>query len=308
MKYVIVGGVAAGAGAAARLRRLDENAEIILLERGSYISFANCGLPYHIGGVIEDRDELLVMPEQKFRSWFHVDVRTGNEVIAIDRAQKNLEIRRTDGSVYRESYDRLLLATGSSPLTPDIPGSDDERVLRLWTIPDMDQINAKIASGAKDAVVIGGGFIGLEAAENLRERGLNVTIVQHSGHLLPTLDCEMASLLRRELELCGIMVKLNSEVTRFRRDKNDFYAELNDGTELKADLVILSVGVKPNSELAVSAGLKTGKRGHIAVNANLQTSDPDIYAADADEVLDPVTGSNRDSAGRPRQQTGAYRR
>lgn len=292
MKYVIVGGVAAGAGAAARLRRLDENAEIVLLERGKYISFANCGLPYHIGGIIEERDDLLVMPEQKFRSWFNVDVRTGNEVSAIDRAKKTLEIRRMDGSVYLESYDKLLLATGSSPVSPDIPGSGDERVLRLWTIPDMDKINAKIASGAKDAVVIGGGFIGLEAAENLRERGLDVTIVQHSGHVLPTLDCEMASLLHRELESSGIRVKLNSEVTRFRRDKNDFYAGLNDGTELKADLVILSIGVKPNSELAVSAKLETGKRGHIVVNANLQTSDPDIYAAgDAIEVLDPGTGS-----------------
>lgn len=291
MKVVIIGGVAAGAGAAARLRRLDENAEIILLERGDYISFANCGLPYHIGGVIEERDDLLVMPEQKFRAWFRVDVRTGNEAIAIDRERKLLDVRRTDGSLYQESYDKLLLATGSSPVNPDIPGSDDERILPLWTIPDMDRIHAKITSGAKHAVVVGGGFIGLEVAENLRDRGLDVTIVQHSGHVLPTLDCEMASLLHKELNSLGIALKLKTEVTHFRREETRLFAVLQDGTELEADLVVMSVGVKPNSKLAASAGLKLGKRGHIVVNEYLQTSDPDLYAAgDAVEVLDPVTG------------------
>lgn len=292
MKIVIIGGVAAGAGAAARLRRLDEKAEIILLERGKYISFANCGLPYHIGGVIEERDDLLVMPEQKFRAWFHVDVRTENEVIAIHREQKVLDIRRSDGSLYHESYDKLLLATGSSPVKSDIKGSDDERILPLWTIPDMDKINEKITSGAKNALVVGGGFIGLEAAENLRGRGLNVTLVQHSGHVLPTLDCEMASLLHHELEAQGIAVRLSAEVISFHKDKTRLFAVLGDGTELNVDIVIMSIGVRPNSELAVSAGLETGKRGHILVDSHLKTSDPEIYAAgDAVEVLDPITGS-----------------
>ncbi len=291
MKVIIVGAVAAGAGAAARLRRLDECAEIILLERGQYISFANCGLPYHIGGIIEDRDDLLVMPVQTFKSWFNVDVRIGNEAVSLQPAQKELVIRRSDGTTYTESYDKLLLATGSSPLKLDIPGFDDERVLPLWTIPDMDKINQCIAIGARKAVVVGGGFIGLEAAENLRERGLEVTLVQHSGHVLSTLDTEMATPLHLELAELGIDLKLNAELTHFRRAGDQLLAVLQDGTELPADVCVLSVGVKPNSELAVAAGLAVGKRGHIVVNEFMQTSDPDVYAAgDAVEVLDPLTG------------------
>lgn len=291
MKVVIIGGVAAGAGAAARLRRLDEKAEIILLERGQYISFANCGLPYHIGGVIRERGNLLVMPEKKFRAWFNVDVRTGSEAVAIDRSAKRVDIRRADGTVYSENYDKLLLATGSSPLDPGILGSDDPDVLRLWTIPDMDKINERIASGAKRAVIVGGGFIGLEAAENLRERGMDVTIVQHSGHVLPSLDCEMAAFLTRELEEMGIPVWLNAELVRFRRKDRKLFAVLADGSELEADFAIMSVGVKPNSELAAAAGLELGSRGHIHVDAGLRTSDPSIYAAgDAVEVTDPVSG------------------
>ncbi len=293
MKAIIIGGVAAGAGAAARLRRLDEQAQIILLERGNYISFANCGLPYHMGGVIEDREDLLVMPTAKFRAWFQVDVRTGNEAIAIHREEKRIDIRRIDdGSVYSESYDKLLLATGSSPLELNLPGADDPRIQRLWTIPDMDRINEMIIGGAKRALVIGGGFIGLEAAENLRARGLSVTLIQHSAHVLPTLDCEMASYLHRELDALGIELRLNAEIVAFKHTGKEIAAVLKDGMEYAFDLAIRSVGITPNSKLAGNAGLGLGPRGHICVSDRLETSDPSIFAAgDVIEVTDPVSGA-----------------
>ena len=291
MKTVIIGGVAAGASAAARLRRLDEFMEIVLLERGDYFSYANCGLPYHLGGVIPERDSLFVMPEKKFRAWFNIDVRLRNEAVAIDRVRKVVQVRRTDGTEYEESYDKLLLATGSRPAAPELPGSDDPRIHSLWTIPDMDALGELVQGGARKALVVGGGFIGLETAENLQKRGLEVTIVQHSGHVLPSVDREMAWLLGAELAADGIDVRLNAELTGFRKEGDALFAQLQDGTELAADLVVMSVGVKPNSELAASAGLELGARGHIVVDEHLRTSDPEIYAAgDAVEVVDCVSG------------------
>lgn len=291
MKVVIVGGVAAGAGTAARLRRLDEDAEIILLERGEYISYANCGLPYHLGGVIPDRESLLIMPEARFRAWFGVEVRTGNTVTSIDRRAKAVHVRRPDGTEYTESYDRLVLATGSSPIDLALPGSDDPRIHPLWTIPDMDALVA-LAGKARRAVVVGGGFIGLEAAENLRGRGLEVTILQHSAHVLPSVDPEMASYLMAELTASGIDVRLNAELVAFRHDADgSLYAEIRGGEALQADLVLMSVGVRPNSGLARDAGLVLSSRGHIVVDSRMRTSDPDIYAAgDAVEVSDPLSG------------------
>lgn len=292
MKTVIVGGVAAGAGAAARLKRLDESMEIVLLERGKYISYANCGLPYHMGGVIPNRDSLLVMPVPKFKSWFDIDIRTENNVTAIDRTAKTVTVQKANGTTYSESYDKLILATGSSPRKLNLPGSDDPRIQPLLTIPDMDAIIALAEKeGAKRAVVIGGGFIGLEAAENLRELGLDVKIIQHSAHVLPSLDKEMAYLLAAELAEQGIEVLPNTELKGFRSEEKQIVALTADGKELPADLVIMSVGVVPNSELAKEAGLTTGKTGHIVVDDHLRTSDPDIYAAgDAVEVVNRVTG------------------
>lgn len=291
MKTVIIGGVAAGASAAARLRRLDESMEIVLLERGDYISYANCGLPYHLGGVIPERDSLLVMPEKKFKAWFNLELRTKNEVIAVNRQAKSVTVRRADGSEYEESYDKLLLATGSSPVAPSLPGADDSRIHSLWTILDMDALGALVKEGAENAVVVGGGFIGLEAAENLRERGLHVTVVQHSGHVLPSVDREMAYLLEAELTANGVDVRLNLKLSSFRKKGDSLFAVLSDGSELAADLVVMSIGVTPNSGLAKSAGLELGARGHIVVNERLQTSDPDIYAAgDAVEVIDRISG------------------
>ena len=292
MRTLIVGGVAAGASAAARLRRLDESMEIVLLERGRYISYANCGLPYHLGGVIAERDSLFVMPEKKFKAWFDIDIRTGNEVLSIDRTAKTVTVRREDGSEYAEHYDKLLLATGSRPAAPELPGGDDPRIHSLWTIPDMDALRALATGGARKALVVGGGFIGLEAAENLQKRGLDVTILQHSDHVLPSVDREMAWPLEAELAADGIDVRLNAELAGFRKAEDGaLFAQLNDGSELAADLVVMSVGVKPNSELAAAAGLALGPRGHIIVDEHLRTSDPEIYAAgDAVEVVDRISG------------------
>ena len=290
MKTVIVGGVAAGAGVAARLRRLDESAEIVVFERGEFISYANCGLPYHVGGVIPKRESLLVMPVPKFKAWFNVDVRTNSEVVSIDRAAKTVSVRGPNGT-YEESYDKLVLAMGSSPVMMPLPGSDDPRVMRLWTIPDMDAIVAKIQNGAKKAVVVGAGFIGLETAENLNERGLDVTIVELADQVLPTIDKEMTTPLAQELSSAGISLRLSHKVVSFVKSGESFCAVLDDGEKLAADLVIMSVGVKPNSEIAQTAGLELGPRGHILVDETLKTSDPSIYAAgDVIEVVDPILG------------------
>ena len=291
MKIVIVGGVAAGAGAAARLRRLDETADIVLLERGAYISYANCGLPYHIGGDIAQRESLLVMPEKAFAARFGVDVRIGHEAAAIDRAARTVAIRRPDGETVVEGYDKLLLATGSSPIVPPVPGIDHPLVQRLWTIPDMDRIKALADAGARSAVVVGGGFIGLETAENLRERGLEVTLVELMPQILPTLDREMTAPLAGEMARLGITLELGRKVVGIAPDGDGVAAALDDGRSLRAGLIIMSVGVRPNTGLAREAGLVLGERGHISVDESLRTSDPDIYAAgDAIEVREPILG------------------
>ena len=285
MKVIIVGGVAAGASAAARLRRLDENAEIILLEKGEFISYANCGLPYHLGGVIPERDDLLVVPPEQFTAWFKVEVRTGEEAVAIDREKKLLHIRSRDGE-YTESYDKLLLATGATP----VGVSETPRVLPLWTLADMDKA-AAILKDAKRAVIVGAGFIGLEVAENLRGRGLEVTIVQRGDHVLPTLDKEMTAPLEDELARAGIAVRFGCTVKNYIDKGATVEVVLDDGNTLECDAVITAIGVKPNSSLAADAGLACGARGHISVDEHLRTSDPDIYAAgDAVEVRDPILG------------------
>lgn len=285
MKVIIVGGVAAGASAAARLRRLDENAEIILLEKGDFISYANCGLPYHLGGVIPEREALLVVPPEQFSAWFDVEVRIGSEAVRIDREKKLLYIRGGDGE-YSENYDKLLLATGATP----IGVSETPRVLPLWTLADMDKA-AAILKDAKRAVVVGAGFIGLEVAENLRGRGLEVTIVQRGDHVLPTLDKEMAAPLEDELARSGIAIRFGCTVKNYVDKGSSVEVVLDEGDTLACDAVITAIGVKPNSHLAAESGLACGDRGHISVDGHLRTSDPDIYAAgDAVEVRDPILG------------------
>ncbi|MGN0312396.1 MAG: FAD-dependent oxidoreductase, partial [Lachnospiraceae bacterium] len=210
-KTVIIGGVAAGASCAARLRRLDENAQIILLERGEYISYANCGLPYHVGDVIKSRDALLVTKTEVMRNRFHVDVRTKTEVTAINRDRKTVSItNHSDGTTYEESYDTLVIATGSSPLRPGIPGIDSKKIMTLWTVPDTDKIRSMIAEqGAKSAVVVGGGFIGLEMAENLHHAGLKVSIAEAMDQVMAPLDPEMAAILHNNIRENGIDLNLS---------------------------------------------------------------------------------------------------
>lgn len=292
MKVIIIGGVAGGASAAARLRRLDEQAEIILVERGESISYANCGLPYHLGNVIPDRNDLLVMTPEKFNARFRVDVRTRCEAVSIDRVNKRIILRDlASGSEVGETYDKLILSTGSSPAPVSIPGADHSGVFHLWTLADMDKLEAHIRNGAEKVLVIGGGFVGLELAENLNERKLEVTLIQRGRQLLPTLDYEMSSLLVTELRRQGIRVEMDTEVTSFQPEGKGFSAILGNGQKLPADTAVLSIGVKPNSELAKAAGLELGTRGHIVTDQELRTSDPDIYAVgDVIEVTEPIFG------------------
>ena len=275
MKVVIIGGVAAGASAAARLRRLDEFAEIVMVEKGPAISYANCGLPYHVGGVIPDRDDLLVMSAEGFHKRFNVDVRVNCEATAIDRAAKTVTVRNADGTVEALPYDRLLLATGSLPIRIPIPGLPDDRVFTLNSLTDMDRLIAA-ARGAKSALVLGGGAIGVETAENLARRGLKTTLVEKAPNILPAmLDPEMATWAEDALRETGVDLRTKRTVGAWAGG----VATLDDGAAVPADLVVMALGVRPNSALAKAAGLDLGPRGHIKVDCHLQTSDPDIFAA-----------------------------
>ncbi len=291
MKLIIVGGVAGGASAAARARRVNEDAEIIMFERGEYVSFANCGLPYHIGKVIPERESLLVMTPEKLKGRANIDVRINSKVTSIDRKKKTVSVTNNKtGEKYTESYDKLILSTGSSPLRPPIPGADDPDVMILWTIPDMDKIIEKVQSGAKSAVVIGAGFIGVEVVENLVELGLKTTLVEMLPQVLPPLDKEMAQPISEIMEFHGVNLNLNNGVTEIKKNKdNSFSVKLKTGETVETDMVIMSAGIRPNSELAKDAGLKLNKRGGIVVNKQLQTNDTDIYAiGDVIEVNDLV--------------------
>ena len=293
-KTLIVGGVAGGASAAARLRRLDESAEIILFERGEYISYANCGLPYHVGNVIKSRSALLLQTPEAMRSKYNIDVRIKQEVISIDREAKTVTVKHVDsGEAYVESYDTLVLSTGSSPLKPPIPGIDSPRIMTLWTIPDTDRIRRFLEEGGvKNAVVVGGGFIGLEMAENLHAAGLDVTIVEMLDQVMAPIDYEMALLLHENLEQNGVKLYLGDGVSTFEEDGKEVTITLKSGKKVSAELIILSIGVRPNSELAKAAGLEVNARGGVVVNDNLLTSDPNIYAVgDVIEVEDFIDKS-----------------
>lgn len=296
MKLLIVGGVAGGASAAARARRLGEDVEIILFERGRFISFANCGLPYHIGEVIPKRQDLILMTPEEFKIRTNVDVRIGHEVVLINPEDKKISVKDIDNNeVYEESYDKLILSTGSSPIQPPIPGADDPDVMVLWTIPDMDRILDSINKKAKRAVVIGGGFIGMEVAENLMKKGLETTVVEMLPQVMANLDHEMSRPVSETLVRHGIKLYLDNGVTKITRTGLDNSSEtellitLKDGVELKTDFIIMSIGVRPNSELAQKAGVKIGERGGIIVDEYLRTSNHDIYAVgDAIQTTDII--------------------
>lgn len=289
LKVLIVGGVAGGASAAARLRRLDETAEIIVFEKGEYISYANCGLPYYIGEVIKKKERLIVQTPENMRERFNIDIRVNSEVISIDRKSKTVEVLdRSNNRIYTESYDRLILSPGAEPVKPRLGGVDSQRVFTLRDIPDTYRIKDFIDnSRPENAVIVGAGFIGLEMAENLHERGIRVTIVELSDHVMGPLDPDMAAFVHQYLRSKGISLYLKNGVSEFVPDGERIGVKLSDGRLLPADMVILAVGVRPNVKLAAAAGLKLGKSGGIAVDEFMQTSDPDIYAVgDAVEVQD----------------------
>ena len=287
LKVVIVGGVAGGATAAARLRRLSESAEIVVFERGEHISFANCGLPYHVGGIIEDRAKLLLMTPARMAERFRIDVRVRHEVLRIHRAEREVEVRNLQtGEVSLEPYDHLVLSTGAAPIRPPLPGIELPPILTLRNLADMDAIIAQAAQHPKGhAVVVGGGFIGLELADNLRHRGLRVTLVEMGDQVMPPLDRELAALLHGHLREKGVTLRLSEAVTGFAEEGDGVKVSLRSGDTLRADFVCLSIGVKPESQLALEAGLETGARGGVKVDARLLTSDPNISAiGDAAEV------------------------
>ncbi|WP_132995370.1 FAD-dependent oxidoreductase [Sporanaerobacter acetigenes] len=290
-KVLVVGGVAGGATTVARLRRLDEDVEIILFERGEYISFANCGLPYYIGGTIESRDALLVQKPEAMKKRFNIDVRTKNEVLKIYRDDKEVEVNDLNtGNIYRESYDILVLSPGSTPLKPPIPGIDAPNIFSLWNIPDTDTIKGYVEKKCpKKAVVVGGGFIGLEMAENLHALGLEVSIVEMLNQVMAPLDFEMAEIVHEHIESKGGELHLGDGVKKFEYKDGKTYVILQSGISIETDLVILSIGVRPNSQLAKDAGLDVNERGGIVVDEYLRTSDRNIYAlGDAIEVVDFV--------------------
>lgn len=291
MKHVIIGGVAGGATAAARIRRADESAEIILLEKGKYISYANCGLPYYIGGVIADRDKLFVQTPEGFGQRFNIDVRVENEVTAIDTAAKTVTVQKADGTSYTESYDKLLLSPGSTPVVPPLKGVDSEGIFTLRNVDDTDRIKQYLTTHkVQDAVVVGGGFIGLEMAENLQYAGARVSIVEMADQVMAPVDFSIASHVHRHLMDQGVGLWLKTGVSHFEQENGRLRVCFNDGGSIMADMVLLSVGVRANTKLATQASIELGERG-IKVDSYLQTSATDVYAVgDAIEFTHPLTG------------------
>lgn len=292
MKLVIVGGVAGGASAAARARRLSEDAEIVLFERGPDISFANCGLPYYLGGVIAERDKLLVVTKRRMQERYEIDVRTGSSVESIDRKHKRVRVRElATGREYDETYDKLILAPGAAPIRPPLPGIDLPGIHTLRNMADVDRIKLVLDRGIKEAVVVGAGFIGLEMVENLVGGGIRVTLVELQNQVLPPLDAEMTAPITDHLKEKGVSLLLNESAEAFERDPNGLVVRLKSGRRVAGQLVVLGIGVRPENRLAVESGLEIGPRGGIRVNDHMQTGDPGIYAVgDAVEVKDFVTG------------------
>ena len=291
MKIVIVGGVAGGASAAARARRLSEDVSIVVFERGSDVSFANCGLPYHIGGNIPLRQSLILKTPEDFKSRFNIDVRTCHEVTSVDPVNKTVTVNNLiSGEIHTEVWDRLLLSTGAAPVVPPLPGLQQEGVFTLRNLTDMDAILAWIEQhNVAHTTLVGGGFIGLEVMEALSERGIRVTLLEMGEQVMAPVDPEMASVLHQEIRNHGVDLRLRTALTEVLRTETGFRVALSDGGFVQTDMVILAIGVKPENSLATLAGLEVGKRGGICVNACMQTSIPDIYAVgDAVETPDLV--------------------
>lgn len=293
-KVLIVGGVAGGASAAARLRRLDESAEIIMFERDEYISFANCGLPYYIGETIKEREKLVVQTPESMKSRFNIDVRINSEVTALDTNNKVVRVRSKEKGEYEESYDYVVLSPGARAIKPNIEGINNKRIFTLRNIPDTDNIKAYVdKKGINSAVVIGGGFVGVEMAENLKERGLEVTLVEAAPHIMAPFDTDMVLLVEKELSDNGVGLILNDGVKAFKDNESGVEITLNSGTKLNTDLVILAIGVIPDTGFLKDSGIKLGARGHIIVNEKMETSASNVFAVgDAIEIVDFVNKQN----------------
>jgi len=295
MKYIVIGAVAGGASAAARLRRLNEKAEIVIFEKGEYISYANCGLPYYIGDVISDRYKLFVQTATSFRNRFNIDVRISTEVTGIDAMNKTVSARNLlTGEEYTESFDKLVLSPGAEPIRPPLPGIGLPGIFTLRNVTDTDYIKQYVDQRKSGrAVVIGAGFIGLEMAENLHDLGMSVTVVEMGNQILAPVDFPVAAMAQQHIRSKGVDLRLSSAVTGFEKENDTLKVLLKDGNVLEADVVILSIGVRPDTRLAVAAGLELGAAKGIWVNEYLQTSHPDIYAVgDAIEFANPVTGQS----------------
>ncbi|HEY4389902.1 MAG TPA: FAD-dependent oxidoreductase [Paenibacillus sp.] len=287
-KILIVGGVAGGASAAARLRRLDENAEIVMFERGTYISFANCGLPYYIGETIKDRSKLMVQTPENLKARFNIDVRIKSDVIGVDTQAKKVRVNSADQGTYEESYDYLILSPGAKPIKPPIPGIDSEFIFTVRNIPDTDRIKSYVdQAGTRSAIVIGGGFIGIEMAESLRERGLDVSLIEAAPHILAPFDSEMVAFAEKEMTDHGVKLVLGDGVDTFHDKEQGIEVSLKSGLQLSADLVILAIGVTPDTEFIKNSGIELGARGHIIVGEYMQTNSDGVYAVgDAVETTD----------------------
>lgn len=295
MKVVIVGGVAGGASAAARLRRLDEQAEIIVFERTGFVSYANCGLPYYIGGVIEEESALTLQSPKGFWDRFHITVKTSHEVSAIHPEEHTVEVHNLEtGEHFIETYDKLILSPGAHPIRPELPGIDSKRLFCLRTVEDTLRIHSYVQEHKPaSAVVVGGGYIGIEAAENLRELGLEVTLLQRPKQLMNSLDFDMATFVHMKMRDSGINLHLGANVTGFQKVDGRIVTNIAEGSPITADMVLLAIGVMPESHLAKEAGLQLGMKGAIAVNDRMETSAPDVYAVgDAVQIKHQVTGED----------------
>lgn len=293
MKVVIVGGVAGGATAAARIRRLDENAEIKIFEKSGYISYANCGLPYYIGGEISDREELTLQTPESFNARFRVDVKVRHEVVAINPDRKTVTVRNlSGGEVFEEKYDKLVLSMGAKPIRPNLPGIDDERIFTVRNVEDTFRIKDYIdATKPERAVVIGGGFIGIEMAENLRRLGTEVTLVEAAPQLMAPFDGDMAAFIHAEVRAAGVKLVLGGMVDGFESNGKSLGVRLKDGVTISCDMAVLAIGVAPDTALAKDAGFELGIKGSIVVNERMETSVPDVYAVgDAVQIKNFVTG------------------
>ncbi|MBF7096685.1 FAD-dependent oxidoreductase [Alkalibacter mobilis] len=295
MKLLIIGGVAGGASAAARYRRLDKDAQITIIDKGDFISFANCGLPYYIGNIVDDQKQLLAATPESMKESYNIDVKIRNLATEIDVKNKKVTVTDMDTKDTREEdYDKLIIATGSSPVKPPIPGIDGKNIFTVWTIPDAESIKDHIKKNSvKKAVIVGGGFIGIEMAENLKHLGLEVSIIEMSDQVMAPLDREMADLIHDHLKDQNIELVLGDGVKAFENDDKNTTVVTQGGKRIEAELVILSIGVKPNSKLAADAGIEVGERGGIKVSDKMETSAQDVYAVgDVIEVVDYVNKTN----------------